>query len=968
MKLRLLLGLLLLLPRLGAAQGRVVELRDTTRAYVLAESWEILAATPPPGTSFTPEQVMAAPLAGQFEFRPAPAARPDGPSPETWLRLRVRSTAGPATAWVLEAGRSYNAFEVFVVGPANRIRHLEAGQAPHWAATYAVPGRRYNINLPLAVGQPYTLYIHCGGGLLDFSIFERTHLLARNRQGDAWACLYFGLLLGLVVYNLLLFFSVRDRSYLYYVLFTASFGLLQAVMMGYVYMFWGPYLPATYYNLLQHSLLAIVMASSIMTGRSFLETRLLLPRLDRLLLLALAATPLLPLGSLLQWYQLVNVVDWALPLTVCILLLIVGTAALLRGSRPARYYMAGWALLILAIVWYYLRVIGLVPTGFLTENGVRMASALEVLLLSLGLGDRINLIRRERHQAQAEALAALQEKETVQTAANQALAQRATELQYAYAELQASHQTTDRLQENDQLKTRFFTNISHELRTPLTLILGPLEQLMTRAEAAPLADEHQLMRRHGQRLLTLLNQLLDIARLEAGQLRLQAQPTDLGAFVRIRVAAFDSLATAQHIQLLVKVPPPPLTAYIDHDQLEKVLTNLLGNALKFTPAGGAVAVEMREENGRALISVADNGCGIPATHLPLIFDRFHQVDDSTSRRHEGSGIGLALVKELMALHHGSVSVESTEGMGTTFTLQLPLGTTHLAENELLPPAFYSEDSSAAVPLPLPAPVGTDAAQNQVPEEADARPLVLVVDDHADMRAYVASCLADNYRIALATDGHDGLHQIAELGPDLVISDVMMPGLDGLELCRRVKTDERSSHIPVVLLTARASDQGKLDGLTLGADDYLTKPFRPAELQARVHNLIRQRQQLRARFGREVTLQPRDISITSADEAFLQRVMAVVEQHLAEPEFDVESFAAELNITRVHLYRKLKALTDQTPTEFVRTLRLRRAAQLLAAQAGNVADVAYQVGFINLSYFSKCFRELYGHVPSEHIAK
>ena len=476
------------------------------------------------------------------------------------------------------------------------------------------------------------------------------------------------------------------------------------------------------------------------------------------------------------------------------------------------------------------------------------------------------------------------------------------------------------------------------------------------------------MHRHGARLLALINQLLDVARLEAGQMALHAAPHDLHGFVRLQVAAFQSHAA--DLGLTLDLPPaaPPLEVYFDADLLEKVLTNLLGNALKFTPGGGRVDVLISAEDGpapAAVITVADTGCGIPAAHLPLVFDRFHQVDDSTRRAHEGSGIGLALVKELVSLHGGTVTVESVAGQGTTFRVRLLLGTAHLQPGQLRPPATSAVAEPVAV-VRLPTPT-LAASTEELPEDApaDMRPLVLIIDDHADMRAYLSSCLGDGYRIISAPDGRAGLARATELLPDLVLSDLMMPHLDGLELCRRLKTDERTSHIPVVLLTARAAPDSRVQGLETGADDYLTKPFRPAELRVRVANLLAQRQLLRQRFAREVTLRPRDISITSADEQFLTRALAVVEKHFADPDFDVETFAAALAMSRVHLFRKLKALTDQAPTDFVRVLRLRRAAQLLAGGAANVSEVAYAVGFNNLSHFSKCFRELHGHAPSEH---
>ena len=987
---RFLLCLSLLLPGVGWASGgpvvlRDVVLRDTSRAYALPAQGEVLLAVPPPGTSFTLAQVRAAPLAGRFRALGAAAAQSDATPGEPWLRCRVQNAGGPATAWVLDAGRYYGNFDLYVVRDDGTVQHLAADRHRHWATVRAVPTRRYNLNLPLAAGQAATLYIHSRGPQLYFSIYERTHLLNQGRIGDGWACLYFGMLLGLTLYNLLLFFSIRDRSYLYYVVFTASFGLLQVLMMGYALSWWGYWLTNAREALMQDAMLSVVMAAGILTTRSFLDTRRSAPRFDLALRGLLLAVPTLLLAWAVQAWAVVAVLEKLLPLLQCALLLVGGTWLLFKGSRAARYYMAGWSVLIAAIVWYYLGVLGLVPVSFWTDSGVRLASALEVLLISLGLGDRINLSRRERSAAQAEALAALREKEMAQTAANLALAQRATELQHAYAELQASHQATDRLQEADELKTRFFTNISHELRTPLTLILGPLAQVMGRPDAAPLAAEHGLMQRHGQRLLALLNQLLDVARLEAGQLRLHAQPTDLGAFVRTHAAAFDSLAAAQGVGLAVEAPTRPLPVWLDHDQLQKIIGNLLGNALKFSRAGDSITVRVVTAGGQAVVAVADTGCGIPAAHLPLIFDRFHQVDDSASRRHEGAGIGLALVKELVALHHGRIAVSSTEGAGTTFKLYLPLGDSHLAADEKLPFAPASESAglaAAAHALPLAqcpaaaAPSSAAPPSSAVPLPAadepaeplpDTRPLVLVIDDYADMRAYVASCLADAYRVCTATGGLEGLARIAELHPALVVSDVMMPGLDGLELCRRVKTDEASSHIPVVLLTARASDQSKLAGLELGADDYLTKPFQPQELRVRVANLLAQRELLRRRFGREITLQPRDIAITPADEQFLTRALAVVEAHLPDAEFSAEVFASDMALSRMHLHRKLKALTDQSATEFVRTLRLRRAAQLLAGHAGTVADVAYATGFGNLSHFARCFREEFGQTPSAYAA-
>ncbi|WP_310394983.1 7TM diverse intracellular signaling domain-containing protein [Hymenobacter sp.] len=971
-------------PPVGPA-GLLV-LRDTARVYPLGRHWSLLADRRPDAYAhpLTLAQVQAPPYAARFRPSTEDVPNRNADPADYWLHCQVRNDGRAATAWILNVGVSnVRTFEVLLVRDDGQLFRQVVEDGAYLARTHAVPSRVVNVALPLRPGRNYALYVHGWADLFSFNITERSHFLQVNREWDVRSAVYFGILLALAAYNLLLFFSVRDRGYGYYVLFTLSFGLVQAHMMGYLQQLWLTGLDGAQQTVVQEVLLGINLAAGIQMARAFLDTARLLPRVDRLLRAALLLTPLPVLACWLP-VAAAAYVPLVVPLLVCILLIAAGLWQLGAGYRPARYFMAGWALLVGAIVVYYLRTMGVLPVSFLTEHGVRMASALEVILLSIGLADRINLARQERQAAQRQALAAWQEKDEVQQRANETLSQRARELQQAYSELQESLRTTGRLQELDELKTRFFTNISHELRTPLTLILGPLDELLTGTPPAPaaLAAQHALMHRHAARLLELINQLLDIARLEAGQLRLHARPTDLPAFVRSSVAAFDSLAAARGLQLRAVVPAA-LRADVDPDQLEKVLTNLLGNALKFTPAGGKVQVDLRAESAHAVLTVADTGPGIPAAHLPLIFDRFHQVDDSPGRRHPGSGIGLALVKELVNLHHGTVTVQSTEGMGTTFVVRLPIINEELRmKNEELSPILNKELPASSRPM-----VETEreellaenqAAMNQnssflIPNSSlseassAASPLVLVVDDHADMRAYVAQCLGAEFRVLTAAEGEAGLAQITDTLPDLVVSDLMMPGLDGLELCRRLKTDERTSHIPVVLLTARTADDSRLAGLELGADDYLTKPFRPQELRARVRNLLRQRELLRRRFAREVTLQPRDIAITSADEAFLTRALAVVERELANADFDVEQFAAALHLSRIQLYRKLKALTDQAPTDFVRTLRLRRAAQLLAAQAGNVADVAYQVGFTNLSYFSKCFREQFGHVPSEHAA-
>jgi DNA-binding response OmpR family regulator len=352
--------------------------------------------------------------------------------------------------------------------------------------------------------------------------------------------------------------------------------------------------------------------------------------------------------------------------------------------------------------------------------------------------------------------------------------------------------------------------------------------------------------------------------------------------------------------------------------------------------------------------------------LPFIFDRFYQVDTSSTRQYEGTGIGLALAKELVELHRGSIHAASAEGQGSTFTVRLPLGKDHLAPEEILE---ISEQLSVITDQ---SPVASDqqpATSDQQPATSDEQPdLILLVEDHAEMRRFVRNELAPAYRVLEAGDGEAGWEQALETIPDLVISDVMMPKMNGYELCRRLKTDERTSHIPVILLTAKADQPDKLAGLETGADDYLSKPFDRQELAARVKNLIALRRKLRERFARHVTLKPSEVAVESRDEAFLQRALAVMEEQIANEEFTAEDFQRAVGMSKTQLHRKLKALVNQAPREFMRAFRLQRAAQLLKQGAGNVTEIAYMVGFSSQPYFTKCFQEEFGVTPKEYAKR
>jgi signal transduction histidine kinase/CheY-like chemotaxis protein/AraC-like DNA-binding protein len=514
----------------------------------------------------------------------------------------------------------------------------------------------------------------------------------------------------------------------------------------------------------------------------------------------------------------------------------------------------------------------------------------------------------------------------------------------------------EKYQELNTLKSRIFTNISHEFRTPLTLILTPLQKRLELATTTEDKVELTLMQRNAQRLLTLVNQLLDLSRLEAGTLKLKCTNEDLIIITQRIASQFLSMATSKNIQFEVDAESS-IYLTCDVEKFENILTNLLSNAFKFTPSVGSILIYIRKKDsstkfpfGFVEIQVYDSGPGIKKEHQDKIFNRFYQVDDSTTREFEGSGIGLALTKELIELHGGTIEVTSEYGKGTTFIIRLPLGQSRETQKTTQPEVIHLNHSQ---PEP-------DIYFN---EEVTAES-ILIIEDNSDLRLYLKNELKSSYTILEGSNGEEGFTLAIEKIPTLIISDLMMPKRDGLQLCEMIKTDARTSHIPFILLTAKSDIKVKLEGLTLGADDYVAKPFNMQELQVRIKNLIENRKRLQQKYGNQLSLRPTEIQVESMDDRFIKTAMEVVERHIADTSFGVEQFAEEVALSQAQLYRKLKAITNFTPNEFIRHMRLERAADLLKKHAGNVADVSYQVGFNNLSYFAKCFKEKFGVPPSQ----
>ena len=511
------------------------------------------------------------------------------------------------------------------------------------------------------------------------------------------------------------------------------------------------------------------------------------------------------------------------------------------------------------------------------------------------------------------------------------------------------------LKELDEAKTKLLTNISHEFRTPLTIMLGMARLIKEHPDEWFRKGSEKIIQ-NGHALLHLVNDLLDMARLEAGAMTVNCLQQDIITQLRYLVGSFSSVATEKNIDLQFSPHSGEFIMDFDADKLMQIVSNLLSNALKFTPKDGKV--ELSTENllsqHSLSIRVKDNGPGIAAEHLPQIFDRFYRIENPLLQSQSGSGLGLALTRELITLMNGTVSVESEPGAGTQFTIKLPV------TNE----APLKEKMTEIETLEF-----TDSAErfqiNKLPPDNTSAPVVLIVEDNRDLTEYLQHILATEYRVVSAADGKSGLEQAFELIPDIIVSDVMMPVMDGIALLERLKSDIRTSHIPVVMLTAKADITSRLTGLEKGADEYLAKPFHEKELRIRLRNLIDMRERMQQHFASltpdAAHLQDKSLKI---ENEFIRKIRAFMEENIAAEEFEIQQLCRQMAMSRAQLYRKFKALTGKSVFEYLRTLRLHKAKELLLTSTLNVTQVCFDVGFNNLSHFSRIFTEEFGRKPSD----
>jgi DNA-binding response OmpR family regulator len=521
-----------------------------------------------------------------------------------------------------------------------------------------------------------------------------------------------------------------------------------------------------------------------------------------------------------------------------------------------------------------------------------------------------------------------------------------------------------KLEEIHKLKLQFFTNISHEFKTPLSLIISPLEKLReSRTSNEWYNKQIDIVYKNARRLLALIDQLLEFRKAEMGKLELSVSKDDLIVFLYDIFSSFANLAKSRGIIYTFEKETEVLEGYFDKSFLEKIMFNLLSNAFKYTPSAGRITLTVKLNVNKLFITVADTGRGIPKEQLPFIYDSFRTIKENNPVG--GSGIGLAFTKRLVELHHGTIDLESEPGIGTTFNVTLPITRDTYLDAEIsqnLISINISEEESL---------IGEESDSlkpNSLSKQSEIRDTILIVDDNQDLVNYLVENLNIAYNTDVAYDGFEAMEKVKNCNYDLIISDVMMPNMDGLTFCKKIKQNISTCHIPVILLTVKASIDQQVEGLDTGADDYLGKPFSLRILESKINNLIKSRKRLKEIYKAGLDIHPEQVAYNTLDQEFLKKAVLVVEENLSDPEFSVDEFAKEMFMSRSNLHLKFKAITGDSASDLIKKIRFRKTIELLETGRYNVSEISYMVGFTSPSYFSNRFKKYFGYMPTEYRRK
>ncbi|MCP4131071.1 MAG: SpoIIE family protein phosphatase [bacterium] len=751
-----------------------------------------------------------------------------------WFKFTVENPLDGAFNWYLELTYPMlDSVELFIPGEPGKYEVKRSGDSFPFSIR-EIEDRNITFNLFEKPGI-HTYYMRIGTtSALSFECILWSPIASRNSTINEYVLLwiYYGIMIIMVLYNLFIFISVKEGSYIYYVLFIASVTLMQSILNGFGSQYLWP--NTMWVNNFLPSIISFESAACLLFFRSFLQTDKKHKFYNKVILFFVIPNILLLPSFLLNNYPLSLTISIGTSSSSIITMTIIASILSYKGLREARFFLFGFILFFLGALTFEGRSFGWLPHNFFTNSGIQVGAVLMVLTFSLGLADRIKKLKDELQELNID----LEKNVEIRT-----------------KELSEANK---KLKKMDKVKSNFFANISHEIRTPLTLILSPIESVIQGSQKINTDNNFfKNIKKNALRLLKLINNILDISKLEAGKMKMKVQKIDIVKFFENYMSLIRDVSTAKGISLDFKASAQSIMLYIDVEKMDRITMNMLSNALKFTEEKGSILVEISEDNKNCFIKYIDTGIGLPHNMLYVIFDRFAQADSGSKRKNEGTGIGLSLAKELIELHGGSIKVESRfieehpENHGTTFTITIPKGEEHFINRTdvdiLIDKEFneYShEEHFAGMREMDDLRLEENSDYNQVEssiENKSGASKILIVEDNPDMRNFIGSLLKSLYQIHFAANGEEGLSYAYEIRPDLIISDVMMPKMNGYDMTNTIKKDKELKIIPIIMLTAKSELENKLEGLEHGADDYLTKPFQPKELLARIKVLLKTRE-------------------------------------------------------------------------------------------------------------------------------
>lgn len=902
-----------------------------------------------------------------------------------WIWFELSNPTNGKQSWILDFS-NWAYLDMYIPGIEQSPK--KAGfRVPFSKKDYPVFRRMGLFHVELEAGQTLGCYVKLKHflrivpypGNLDFQFFTKEEIDQENSLLSVYMFSILGMLLIMGIYNLFIYLSTGDRNYLVY---------LSLPIIGIYWLIDESGLLKQIFDFYPDSMYVLEVARMIMMAGSvavvlvfilyFLDVRQRWPKWHKFCIGLLFAF-MVAVNTIYIYFPLGFFMVTALDGLASIIILILIIKSIRSGNKASIYLLAGHCAIFIGANLILLTMNQLIPQNMYTSFlALPVANVFEILFFSFALSNKIKLLQRENFQNQQQILGQLKENQALQIKVNQELeqkvverteeliaqqklikaAQLALEREKSEKAIQKAMLEKEQAVASENMKKQFFSQITHEFRTPLTLILGPLQEIVQQTQVTKIRRHGEFALRNSKILLRLINQLLGLSKLEEGREETRLENLDLVEFVRERVTAFHLIGQKKDIALSIVQDAAVLSTHFDPDMMEKILNNLLSNAVKFTLKGGKIQVRVGEHpnsKNHFRVSVKDNGIGIPEEKLPYIFNQFYQVEGEKSSEFEGTGLGLPLARNLVELHGGELKVSSLEGLGTEMTVIIPKeqeGKIWASNQDRIQSAGWEQE---AIPF------SNNSLEDWELEE-DHDNLVLVIEDNGDIREYIKMALEPVYNVMEAVNGTEGIQKALQHVPNLVISDVMMPGANGFEVCKTLKTEDKTSHIPLILLTAKTAIDSKIKGLETGADAYLSKPFNHQELLVRIKKLIEGRENLKEYYRKEMITTPIVSKAISREEQFLLRLKQVILVHLSNESYSVEELAGEMAMSRSQLHRKLKALSGQSAGEFMRNYRLEYAYQLLEQDTSPVGEIAFQVGFSSASYFSRAFSIRYGKSP------